>query len=165
MKRIILALTISLSLAGCAGGFGGLAERVLNLPAGVLATSVSNPVAPVNIYQAKTVYAATLELANGYRDYCYSKPFAALMADPVSKPVCKSRRAIVRAMAAADDKAAAAIQTADNFVRNNPTLDATSAIRAAIAAVTEFQNIATTTASGILTDKTLAATINQGAAQ
>jgi hypothetical protein len=161
MRRIILALTLSLSLAGCAG----LAEKVLNLPAGVLATSVSNPVAPVNIYQAKTVYAATLELANGYRDYCYSKPFAALMADPVSKPVCKSRRAIVRAMTAADDKAAAAIQTADNFVINNPTLDATSAIRAAIAAVAEFQNIATITAKGMLTNQTLAATINQGAAQ
>jgi len=161
MKRLLLALTLSLSLAGCAG----LAEKVLNLPAGVLATSISNPVAPVNIYQAKTVYAATLELANGYRDYCYSKPFAALMADPVSKPVCKSRRAIVRAMGVADDKAAAAIQTADNFVINNPTLDATSAIRAAIAAVAEFQNIATITAKGMLTNQTLAATINQGAAQ
>jgi hypothetical protein len=153
MRRIILALTLSLSLAGC-----GLAERVLNLPAGVLATSISNPVAPVNIYQAKTVYAATLELANGYRDYCYSKPFAALMADPVSKQVCKSRRAIVRTMAAADDKAAAAIQTAENFVRNNPTLDATSVIRAAIAAVAEFQNIATATAKPIIP-------IVQGAAQ
>ena len=146
MKRIIIALTLSLSLAGCAG----LAEKVLNLPAGVLATSISNPVAPVNIYQAKTVYDATLELANGYRDYCYSKPFAALMADPVSKPVCKSRRAIVRAMQAADDKAAAAMETANNFVRNNPTLDATSVIRAAIAAVAEFQNIATTTAKPII---------------
>jgi hypothetical protein len=146
MKRIILALTLTLALGGCAG----LAEKVLNLPAGVLATSVSNPVAPVNIYQAKTVYAATLELANGYRDYCYSKPFAALMSDPVSKPVCKSRRAIIRAMQAADDKAAAAIETANNFVLNNPTLDATSVIRAALAAVTEFQNIATTTAKPII---------------
>jgi hypothetical protein len=116
----------------------------------VLTTTVTNPVAPVNIYQAKTVYDATLELTNGYRDYCYSKPFAVLMADPVSRPVCKSRRAIVRAMQAADDKAAAAMETATNFVRNNPTLDATSAIRAALTAVTEFQNIATTTARPII---------------
>lgn len=151
MRKTILALMLALSLGGCAG----LAEKVLNLPAGVLATTVSNPVAPVNIYQAKTVYAATLELANGYRDYCYSKPFAALMADPVSKPVCKSRRAIVRAMGAADDKAFAAIQTADNFVRNNPMLDATSAIRAALAAVTEFQNLATTNAKPIISGAAL----------
>lgn len=151
MKRIIAITLLGLSLAGCAG----LAEKVLNLPAGVLATSISNPIAPVNIYQAKTVYAATLELANSYRDYCYSKPFAALMANPVSKPVCKSRRAIVRAMGAADDKAIAAIKTADNFVTNNPTLDATKAIRAAIAAVTDFQSIATANARPII----------QGAAQ
>jgi hypothetical protein len=149
MKRIILALTLSLYVAGC-GTFGGLAERVLNLPAGVLATSISNPVAPVNIYQAKTVYAATLELANGYRDYCYSKPFAALMADPVSNPVCKSRRAIIRAMDAADDKAAAAMAIANNFVVNNPTLDATSVIRAALAAVTEFQSVAFANAGPII---------------
>jgi hypothetical protein len=146
--RIAAALMLVITLGGCAT-IGNIGEKVLNLPAGVLTTSVSNPVAPVNIYQAKTVYAATLELANGYRDYCYAKPFAVLMADPVAKPVCKSRRKIVLAMQAADDKAFAAIKTADNFVRNNPTLDATSAIRAAIAAVTEFQNIATATAKSI----------------
>jgi hypothetical protein len=148
MRKIILALTLTLALGGCAS-LNQLGEKVLNLPAGSLTTTISNPVAPVNIYQAKTVYAATLELANTYRDYCYGRPFAALMADPVAKPVCKSRRKIVLAMQAADDKAFAAIKTADNFVRSNPTLDATGAIRAAIAAVTEFQNIATTTAKSI----------------
>lgn len=144
--RIAAVMLLTISLGGCAG----FAEKVLNLPAGMLATTISNPVAPVNIYQAKTVYASTLELANGYRDYCYSKPFKVLMADPISNPVCKHRRSTVRSMQAADDKAAAAIQTADDFVKNNPTLDATSAIRGALAAVTEFQNLATTTAKPII---------------
>lgn len=149
MKRYLAILALTLTLGGCAS-LGSIGERVLNLPAGVLTTTINNPVAPVNIYQAKVVYASTLELVVGYREYCWSKPYAALMADPVARPVCQKRRQVVRAMQAADDKAFAALKTADNFVRSNPTLDASSAIRAAIAAVSDFQNVATSTAKSIV---------------
>lgn len=148
MKRYLAILAVALTLGGCAS-LGSIGEKALNLPAGVLTTTVRNPVAPVNIYQAKVVYASTLEIANGYREYCWSKPYAALMADPVGR-VCQKRRAIVRAMQAADSRAYAAIRTADAFVRSNPTLDATSAIRAAIAAVSDFQSVAAATAQSVI---------------
>lgn len=150
MKRFLILCAVALTLGGCASFLGSIGERALNLPAGALTTSIKNPVAPVNIYQAKAVYASTLEIANGYREYCYSKPYAALMSDPLAKPVCRNRRAIVLSMQAADNKAFAALQTADNFVKNNPTLDATAAIRAAIAAVTNFQAVASANAKPIL---------------
>lgn len=151
MKRFLILCAVALSLGGCASldPLKQIAEKALNIPAGVLTTTVANPVAPVNIYQAKVVYASTLEIANGYREFCYSKPYAALMNEPVAGPVCKSRRAIVRALQKADDKAYAAIRTADSFVKNNPTLDASSAIRAAIAAVSDFQSVAATAAQSI----------------
>jgi hypothetical protein len=148
MKRFLILCAVALTLGGCAS-LGSIGEHVLNLPAGALTTTIKNPVAPVNIYQAKVVYASTLEIANGYREYCYSKPYAALMADPAGR-VCQKRRAIVTAMQAADDKAFAALKTADTFVKNNPTLDASSAIHAAIAAVTNFQSIAAANAKNLI---------------
>lgn len=143
MKRLLLLplLLLAIGLAGCetintAGKFFTAAT-----------TTINNPVRSVDLYRVKNVYAATLELAVKYRAFCWSKPYAVLMADPVAKPVCQRRRSVVRQMQAADNKATAAIRTAENFVRNNPTLNATSAIGAAWAAVTDFQNLTTRTAA------------------
>ena len=135
MKRILLIplLVVGLALGGC---------QTVSEFATAVTTTITNPIGGKNIYQAKLAYAASLELAVEYREYCWSKPYAELIAEPV--PICKNRRANVRAMQQAKAKASAAIRTADNFVRNNPTLNATSAVAAAWTAVTDFQNLTAT---------------------
>lgn len=120
MKRLlILPLLLVLALTGCAG--------------------IPNPVSGTNIYQVKTVYAGTLELVVKWRELCWSRPYAALMADPIARPICQDRRSRLRAIQSADTKAFAAITTAENFVTNNPTLNAGTAVSVAWDAVTIFQ--------------------------
>jgi len=142
MKRLLVALALagSLGLAGCAGTSFGTFVKVAT-------TTVTNPVGTVDIYRVKNVYAATLQIAVKYRDYCWGRSYAALMADKVAKPVCQNRRQVVRKLQAADQKAYAAIVTADRFARNNPTLNASSAVSAAWKAVTDFQSLTVRTAS------------------
>lgn len=106
-----------------------------------LTASVRNPVGPVDLYRAKTVYAGTLELVSAWREYCWSRPYAVLMTDPVARPICQSRRPILRAVQSADDKAFAALKTAENFVRDNPTVSAVSAIQSAMLAVAGFNSL------------------------
>lgn len=130
MRKIILAITLALSLAGC-GHLGDVLK---------LATaSIENPISGVDIYRVKNTYAATLEIAAEYRWYCYSAPYKTLMADPVARPLCQKRRAIIRKIDSADDKASAAIAAAESFVANNPTISAVSVISAAWDAVTAFK--------------------------
>jgi hypothetical protein len=115
---IVPLLLFTLGLAGCAG--------------------ITNPVSGTNIYQAKTLYAGTLELVVKWRELCWSKPYAALMADPIARPVCENRRSRLRTIQSADDKAFAAITVAENFVTANPTLNAGTAVSAAWNAATAF---------------------------
>lgn len=144
LMRFAIAATLALSLGGCAGTPVGDAIRVAT-------STIANPVQEVNIYQVKTGYAAVLEVAASYRDYCWSKPFAALMADPIAKPVCEHRRSIMRAVDKADDRAFDAITRAETFIRTNPTINAVSVVRAAWAAVQDFQSAASNTAATIAT--------------
>lgn len=138
MKRLLLIpfLAIGLALGGC---------QTVGEFATAITTTITNPIGGKNIYQAKLVYASALEIAVKYRELCWSKPYAVLMADPIAKPICQNRRPTVRRLQQARVKASAAIRSADNFVRNNPTLNATNAIGAAWTAVTDFQNIAAST--------------------
>lgn len=130
MRKIILAITLALSLVGC-GHLGDVLK---------LATaSIDNPISGVDIYRVKNTYAAALEIAAEYRQYCYSAPYKTLMADPVARPLCQKRRAIIRKIDSADDKASAAIAAAESFVANNPTISAVSVISAAWDAVTAFK--------------------------
>lgn len=134
--RILAAsAAIALSLAGCAG----LGGTPLGTALQTVTTTVINPIDTVDIYRVQNAYAAALELSVQYRRYCYSRPYAALMADPVSKPVCQNRRAAIRFAQNASHNATAAIVAAENFVANNPTLNATNVIGAAWQAVTDFQ--------------------------
>lgn len=135
MKRILLlpVFLLSLALAGCAG------TNVGDFLTAATST-VTNPVSAVDIYRVKNVYAASLQIMVKYREFCWSKPYAALMADPVAKPTCQNRRAAVRVMQTAQIDAHNAISAAETFVRNNPTLNAATAISAAWTAVTAFQN-------------------------
>lgn len=127
----LLSLSLSIPVAGC-GHLGDVLK---------LATaSIDNPITGVDIYRVKNTYAATLELAVEYRRYCWARPYRALLADPVGKPLCAKRRAVVRTFDVADDKAAAAIAAAESFVANNPTLSAAAIVNAAWDAVTAFKN-------------------------
>jgi len=139
MKRFAIIFALALSLGGCAGTPVGDALRVAT-------STITNPVQEVNIYQVKTGYAAVLEVAASYRDYCWSRPFAALMADPIAKPICEHRRSIMRAIDKADDHAFDAITRAETFIRNNPTINAVSVVREAWAAVQDFQSAASSAA-------------------
>lgn len=130
MRKIILAVTLALSLAGC-GHLGDVLK---------LATaSIDNPISGVDIYRVKNTYAAALEIAAEYRRYCWSAPYKMLMADPIAKQLCANRRQIVRQIQAADTKANAAVGAAESFVTNHPTINASIIIGAAWDAVTAFK--------------------------
>ena len=135
MKRFLIIPLLALALSGCAGTL----EKI-NSAVSVVTSTVTNPVSSVDIYRVKNVYAATLQLVVDYRNYCWAKPYAVLMADPIAAPVCQNRRAVVRIAQAGKAKASAAIRSADNFVRNNPTINAQTVISAAWQAVTDFRN-------------------------
>ena len=99
----------------------------------------TNPVDSVDMYRVKSVYAATLQAAVSYRRYCYARPYRDLMKDPVARPVCANRRAVILAAQKHEPKANGAIVAADNFVRNNPTISAATAVGAAWRAVSDFR--------------------------
>lgn len=103
--------------------------------------TVTNPVTNLDIYRVKNTYAATLQLAKDWRTYCYSRPYSVIVADPIMKPVCQSRRATVRQIQKYQPIAGTAVRKADEFVRNNPTVNAAGAIGLAWDAVTEFQKV------------------------
>lgn len=135
MRRIFIApvLALTLILPGCAGTkLGDLIQTAT--------TTIVNPVDAVDIYQVKNVYAASLQAAVDWRAFCWSKPYTALMADPVAKPICEHRRPWLRAIQLAKAKASVAVVDATVFVRDNPTLDASKTIAAAWGAVTDFKN-------------------------
>jgi hypothetical protein len=133
MKRLLVICALALSLGGCAG-------TPLDKLVTAVTTTITNPVGEVNIYQVQNGYAAALELFAGYRKYCWARPFKALTDDPVSKPICQHRRSIVRAGQLAKANARAALVTAENFIANNPTLNAASVVQAAWTAVSDFQS-------------------------
>lgn len=134
MKRLLILCAVALSLTGCATGtkLGDLVQ--------VATTTITNPVGSTDIYRVQNAYAAALEVVVEYRRYCWSKPYAELMADPVSKPICEKRRAVVRAAQTGRKHARGALNAAENFITNNPTLNAASAIDAAWKAVADFKN-------------------------
>lgn len=137
MKRIKLAAAAvagSLLLGGCAGTPLGDMISLAN-------AQIANPVSATNIYQAKNGYAAALELAGQWRAYCFGMTYKAIMADPVARPVCSNRRAVVRSIKTYGPPAGRAIADAEAFVSQHPTLDASVVISAAVQAVAKFRAI------------------------
>lgn len=149
MRKTLLILPLILALSGCAGLTNLLDSAGTSILKGgsSLTASIVNPATSITIYQVKSVYATALEIANSYRTYCYARPYKVLMTDSIAGPACKNRRLIIIKLQAADDRAAAAIQKADAFVRANPTISAVSVIREAWAAVTNFQGVINTSAA------------------
>lgn len=135
MKRLLapFVLVLALALNACAP-----AQKVVDFVT-VATQTVANPLDEVDIYRVKNVYAAGLELADAYRDYCWKRPYAVLMADPIARPFCQNRRAMVRTMQATALRASNAIRVADDFIRANPTGNAVSYVRAAWTAVQDFR--------------------------
>jgi len=139
MKRFLPVILLTLALAGCAQ----LGQVVTTAT-----TTIVNPISAVDIYRAKTIYAASLQAAVEWRRLCWSKPFANIVgdaklgipADPILKPLCQHRRQWLRAIQSAQAKAGSALGSATIFVQDNPTLNASSVIAAAMAAVTDFRN-------------------------
>jgi len=136
MLRII-ALVGALLLGGCGGSLPPLSDIIKTANAATL--TIENPVDDVDMYRVKNAYAAALELAAGYRAYCYSVSWARVKSDPVVRPACERRRAVVRAFQSAQVKARKAIALAEKFVAENPTINAVSVISAAWQAVKEFR--------------------------
>ena len=136
IRRVLTGLTLlsAVALSGCFEAN----KSVLNGGSSLTAT-VTNPLSPMTIYQVKNAYAAADQIVVSYRSYCWARPYAVLMADPVAKPVCTDRRARVRLAQSAKAKASAAIGAADKFVRNNPMLSATTLVNAAWVAVSDFR--------------------------
>ena len=124
MKSLIAAIGLALLVAGCATTGG-----------------VQNPLTSVDMYRVKNTYAATLELVVAWRNYCWSKSYAAIIADPVAKPVCENRRARLRTIQSAQAKAGSAVRYADNFIKANPTINIASVIGPAWDAVSLFQSV------------------------
>lgn len=135
LHRFLAVAMVCTALAAC-----GTTGTDLNALLKVVTTPIANPVSATNIYQLKNGYAATLQLAVDWRAYCYSKPYATIVADPIMNPVCVSRRAVVRKIQLAKAKAHSAIVDASDFVQQNPTLDASSVVNAAWSAMTNFEN-------------------------
>lgn len=146
MKRFLIICAVALSLGGCAGTPAG---EIIRAATGTFV----NPVGTVNIYQAKQGYAAVLEVANGWREYCWPtapfKSYADLMKDPVSRALCQNRRNTLRIVNAADDKAFDALTRAERFIVTNPTINAATIVSEAWAAVQDFKRVASNTAVAI----------------
>ena len=93
--------------------------------------SIPNPVSKPTLASVESSYGAALSIAVGYRDACAKRQIP---------PSC---RPIVFQLQAYGRKAQAAIVSARNFVKNNPTLDVTSALLAAKTAVDDFKAVQT----------------------
>lgn len=133
MRKILPVLLLSLVLTGCAG------TKVGDFISAVT-TTVVNPVSATNIYQVKNAEAAVLELSVAWRRNCWSKPYVELMKEAVNKALCQNRRPTLRKIQDAKAYASLAIMEAEAFVRNNPTINATTAIQAAWNAISAYRN-------------------------
>lgn len=127
-------ILLAIPLAACGAG------STLDTAFKAVTTTIVNPVGPVDIYRVKLAYAAADKLVDDYRTYCYRDTYIVLMADPISKPACQNRRAVIRTAQSYRRTASAAINQADIFVHNNPTINAATVVNAAWAAVTAYQS-------------------------
>lgn len=134
MRRFLILCAVALSLGGCAPGtkLGDLLHTVTQ--------TIQNPIGITDAVRIELAYGAAVTLAAEYRKFCWARTYKALMADPVAKPVCERRRAVARIASIQRKNARAALIAAQNFIRDNPTLNAATAISAAWQAVTDFQN-------------------------
>lgn len=131
MKRIILALTLSLALAGCAHNSDG---SVTLLP------TVANPISNTRFVSIESTYGIAMTGVRAYiQNYRDGHRCTKTNLESISN-IC-SRRSVVLAMQDANRKADIALGKAKDFIQRNPTLDATSVLDAAESAVGVLQAI------------------------
>lgn len=114
MRKILAIVALGLFLGGCA-----------------LTTSYNNLLDKRSLANVESAYGITLTAAVTYRDLCAKKIIARATCAPV-----------VAKLQAADRKAQVALKNLRSFVRNNPTLDATSLLLSVKNAVDNFKAIA-----------------------
>ena len=108
--RKLLVICFALALAGCAS------------------LSIKNPFTTTTLGDVEAAYGTALSIAVGYRDAC---------AQRLIPPSC---RTIVPQVQRYGVQAQNAIVYARSFVRNNPTLDPTTAVKIASDAVSAFSS-------------------------
>ena len=117
MKKL-LVVVLALGLGGCVNG------QLINP-----FSSFTNPVSKDTLAKVEAGYGAALSVAVAYRNACASKSLP---------PSC---RAIVVQIQNADKYAHAQIVVARNFVKNNPTVDASAVLTTAKQAVDAFTTV------------------------
>ncbi len=129
----LASLLLAFSLAGCATMPDG--TKVF-LPT----ASVKNPVTSASLYDIKATYVIAQAGAAAYiQRYRDGNRCTATRLESVTN-IC-SRRSIVVRLQAADRTAQVALGRVDAFIRDNPTIDASSVISAAQLAVSAFYDI------------------------
>jgi ABC-type uncharacterized transport system substrate-binding protein len=116
MKKLLIAALLAVGLAGCA--------------------TIQNPVNTTRLATVESTYGVALSIAVAYRNL----PLCKTGTTPSLQNICAKRSVIVR-LQSADRDAQIALASARSFVKNNPTLSATSVIGIAQNAVAAFQAI------------------------
>jgi hypothetical protein len=125
MKRIILALTLALTLGACNTTVG---------------PSIPNPISPTSLYDIEATYAIAQAGVDIYIQR-YRDGFRCTKTKLESVTNLCSRRSIAVKMQNAERAAQIALGRAEAFVLANPMIDATSVISAAQSAVTALYQI------------------------
>jgi hypothetical protein len=130
MKKLLLfplLVAVSLTLGGCLTT-GSVLERIAGLPAGVLTTTINNPVGPRELADIERGYQAALGISKVYVELCRTRQLARASCRPVVERiqsyVGQAHRALVQLR---------------KFVRNNDTINAMSALAAVRQAIAGFQ--------------------------
>lgn len=117
MKKLVIAIALSLSLGACAQ---------LQKTADFLTTGVTIPVKQQTVDTLNASWGAALAVADGYREACVAR---------VIPPSC---RTVVKRMQAAAGPIHAAVKRA-RMLALNPNINATEVIRIASDAVNDFK--------------------------
>lgn len=130
MKKFLLAIALIIPLSGCAG----FAETALNLPSGLLTTTINNPVGPRELAIVESSVATARSLALSYIQLGLCKKGQV----PTFAVPC-AERAVVLKIQSIDKKIRVALPVARKFVRNNDTINAGSALSAVREAVNDLR--------------------------
>lgn len=134
MKRFLIAITLILPLTGCAG----LAEKLFNLPTGVLTQSVGNPVTSYMLYEVENGLIPAVAGLNVYKRTCWASV-------PKGTPAaCKNT---TRTLQKYTRKLPPLINQAKVFVDKNDQVNAKIIYGEIMKTVSDFR--ATATAAGV----------------
>lgn len=111
----------------------------LSVIALVACTPKPNPVTTVQLQEVEAGYGLVLSAAANYRELYDKNPCT--VAKPLSVTNYCASRSVIVVLQNADQKVQGALVVARNFIKTNPTLDATSYVTAALNAVNDFRAV------------------------